>query len=456
MSRPKPLSGFPEFTPERPHRRAVRARPAAARPSSCTASPRSRPAPSSRSTGWPSRVRSTRRSTPSSGCTPSRAPAPSWACTSTSPCRSPATCWRTPASCAFPFRRYQIQKVWRGERPQEGRYREFTQADIDIVDAGTLAAHHDVELPLVTLGALERLHADLGVPPVLMRVNNRKLAQGFYLGLGHRRPAGRAPPGRQAGQDRPRPGDGAADRRGRRERGPGRLGGPAGPDLDGRRVLRRPGARPRRRPPPAGRGPRAAGRRGPRRAASTSRAGSSPTSRSPAASTTTPAPSTRPSWSASRAGARSPPAAATTPWPATAGRPTPASACRSASPGCWPRCWAGGSCGPPARSRRRCSWPWSRRRAAGTRWRWPSSCAPAASPAEVAPKADKFGKQIRYADRRGIPFVWFGGAEGEVKDIRSGDQVPAVAASWAAPGRGPAAAGARRRLTGPGTVSGPL
>jgi len=52
------------------------------------------------------------------------------------------------------------------------------------VDAGTLAAHHDVELPLVTLAALERLHVDLGVPPVLMRVNNRRLAQGFYLGLG--------------------------------------------------------------------------------------------------------------------------------------------------------------------------------------------------------------------------------------------------------------------------------
>ena len=84
---------------------------------------------------------------------------------------------------AFPFRRYQIQKVWRGERPQEGRYREFTQADIDIVDAGHLAAHHDVELPLVTLAALERLHVDLGLPPVLMRVNNRRLAQGFYLGL---------------------------------------------------------------------------------------------------------------------------------------------------------------------------------------------------------------------------------------------------------------------------------
>ena len=83
----------------------------------------------------------------------------------------------------FPFRRYQIQRVWRGERPQEGRYREFTQADIDIVDTEALAAHHDVELPLVTLAALERLHVDLGLPPVLMRVNNRRLAQGFYLGL---------------------------------------------------------------------------------------------------------------------------------------------------------------------------------------------------------------------------------------------------------------------------------
>lgn len=83
----------------------------------------------------------------------------------------------------FPFRRYQIQKVWRGERPQEGRYREFTQADIDIVDAGELAAHHDVEVALVTLEALERLHDELGLPPVLMRVSDRRLAQGFYLGL---------------------------------------------------------------------------------------------------------------------------------------------------------------------------------------------------------------------------------------------------------------------------------
>ncbi len=57
---------------------------------------------------------------------------------------------------------------------------------------------------------------------------------------------------------------------------------------------------------------------------------------------------------------------------------------------------------------------------------------------EVAPRADKFGKQIRYAERRGIPYVWFPGASretdgDEVKDIRSGDQVPADAASWVCP-----------------------
>jgi histidyl-tRNA synthetase len=52
-------------------------------------------------------------------------------------------------------------------------------------------------------------------------------------------------------------------------------------------------------------------------------------------------------------------------------------------------------------------------------------------PAEVAPRADRFGKQIRYADRRGIPFVWF--ASGEVKDIRSGEQVAADPDSWQPP-----------------------
>ena len=84
---------------------------------------------------------------------------------------------------AFPFRRYQIQKVWRGERPQDGRFREFVQADIDVVGAGALPYHYEVELPLVMADALGALR-DLGVPPVRILVNNRKVAEGFYRGLG--------------------------------------------------------------------------------------------------------------------------------------------------------------------------------------------------------------------------------------------------------------------------------
>lgn len=81
---------------------------------------------------------------------------------------------------SFPFRRYQIQKVWRGERPQEGRYREFVQADIDIVDRDTLAAHHEAEMPLVIGDALR----SLPIPPVTIQVNNRKICEGFYRGIG--------------------------------------------------------------------------------------------------------------------------------------------------------------------------------------------------------------------------------------------------------------------------------
>ncbi|MEV4499401.1 histidine--tRNA ligase [Micromonospora arborensis] len=80
----------------------------------------------------------------------------------------------------FPFRRYQIQKVWRGERPQEGRYREFVQADIDIVDRDTLAPHHEAEMPLVIGDALR----SLPIPPVTIQVNNRKISEGFYRGIG--------------------------------------------------------------------------------------------------------------------------------------------------------------------------------------------------------------------------------------------------------------------------------
>ena len=80
----------------------------------------------------------------------------------------------------FPFRRYQIQKAWRGERPQEGRFREFTQADIDVVGKDTLPFHHDIEVTRVMAEAL----VGLPLPPMRLQVNNRKLIQGFYVGIG--------------------------------------------------------------------------------------------------------------------------------------------------------------------------------------------------------------------------------------------------------------------------------
>jgi histidyl-tRNA synthetase len=80
----------------------------------------------------------------------------------------------------FPFRRYQIQPVWRGERPQEGRYREFIQCDIDIVDVDDLAAHYEAELPLVVADAFSKLP----IGPFRIQVNNRRIPQGFYLGIG--------------------------------------------------------------------------------------------------------------------------------------------------------------------------------------------------------------------------------------------------------------------------------
>src|SRR6185436_14841810 len=80
----------------------------------------------------------------------------------------------------FPFRRYQIQPVWRGERPQEGRYREFIQCDIDIVDVGELPPHYEAELPLVLADAFSKLP----IGPFRIQVNNRKIPEGFYLGIG--------------------------------------------------------------------------------------------------------------------------------------------------------------------------------------------------------------------------------------------------------------------------------
>lgn len=83
----------------------------------------------------------------------------------------------------FPFKRSQIQKVWRGERPQDGRFREFLQADIDVVGDGELPFHYEAEMPIVIAEAFQQLRS-IGMPEVRIHVNNRKVSQGFYAGLG--------------------------------------------------------------------------------------------------------------------------------------------------------------------------------------------------------------------------------------------------------------------------------
>ena len=84
------------------------------------------------------------------------------------------------ASLHFPFKRYQIQKSWRGERPQEGRYREFTQADIDVIARGKLPLSIDSEI----VECVIQIWRDLPLPPVDLKVNNRKILDGFLKGAG--------------------------------------------------------------------------------------------------------------------------------------------------------------------------------------------------------------------------------------------------------------------------------
>ncbi len=146
---------------------------------------------------------------------------------------------------AFPFKRYQIQKVWRGERPQDGRFREFVQADIDVVGAGDLPDHYEVELPLVIAEALGSLAA-IGVPPVRILVNNRRVAEGFYRGLGLDDVDGVLRSIDKLDKIGPDAVAGAARRGDRRHGGPGRGLPGARVDLRGRRRRRGPGAGPRR------------------------------------------------------------------------------------------------------------------------------------------------------------------------------------------------------------------
>ena len=80
------------------------------------------------------------------------------------------------ASLAFPFRRYQIGKVYRGERAQRGRFREFYQADIDIIGDGKLDITSEAEIPSI----IYRTFTSLGLRRFVIRVNNRKILNGFY------------------------------------------------------------------------------------------------------------------------------------------------------------------------------------------------------------------------------------------------------------------------------------
>ena len=81
---------------------------------------------------------------------------------------------------SFPFRRYQIGKVYRGERAQRGRFREFYQADIDVIGDGKLDITNEAEIPSIIYQTFTRL----GLQRFQIRVNNRKILNGFYAMLG--------------------------------------------------------------------------------------------------------------------------------------------------------------------------------------------------------------------------------------------------------------------------------
>jgi histidyl-tRNA synthetase len=328
----------------------------------------------------------------------------------------------------FPFRRYQIQKVWRGERPQEGRYREFRQADIDVVDRDELPFHYDVELALVAADALR----GLPIPPVRIRTSNRKLAQGFYRGIGLADPAAalravdkldKVGPARVAQLLVETAGATEAQAKGCLA-----LGEISAPDASFADAVRALGVA----DPLLDEGLdelvrviEAAAEHAPGLVAADlriargldyytgtvyeatmagfERGGSviaggryddladSGTDRYPGVGLSIGV--TRILGLLFGAGAL------------TASRPVPTCVLVAL---------------PTEEQRRRCD-----RIAAALRARGIA--------AEVSPNAAKYGRQIRFAERRGIPFVWFPGEPDEVKDIRSGEQVPADAAAWRPP-----------------------
>ena len=331
----------------------------------------------------------------------------------------------------FPFRRYQIQKVWRGERPQEGRYREFTQADIDVVARDALPFHHDVEVARVMAEALSALAF---LPPLRLQVNNRKLIEGFYLGVGA---ADTAAVMRVIDKIDKLPVDNGANavgRRGRARRETGRSVRRAGHDHDTGRVVRRASAGTRRRAPAA------------RRPAWTSWPLSSRAARRSR--------SERVVVEADLRIARGLDYYTGTVFETRmAGSESLGSICSGgrydslASDGKTTYPGVGISLGvtrmliPLFNSGRLTasrSVPSVVLVALADEPTRPASDAVAQAlrargiAAEVAPSAQKYGKQIRTAERRGIPFVWFPD-QNEVKDIRSGEQVAADPATWAPP-----------------------
>jgi len=81
---------------------------------------------------------------------------------------------------AFPFRRYQMQRVYRGERAQRGRFREFYQCDIDVIGKDSLSVRYDAEMPAV----ISAVFTELAFGAFTIQLNNRKLMRGFFENLG--------------------------------------------------------------------------------------------------------------------------------------------------------------------------------------------------------------------------------------------------------------------------------
>ena len=83
---------------------------------------------------------------------------------------------------SFPFKRYQIGKVYRGEKPQRGRYREFYQCDVDIIGDGELSLLNDAEIPSIIYNTFR----NLGFDDFTICINNRKILNGLFESLGQK------------------------------------------------------------------------------------------------------------------------------------------------------------------------------------------------------------------------------------------------------------------------------